>query len=180
MRGMSAFKEKAVGFLLVGGVVLFIAGIVLTFMFVGAGGMHGAMTREPGTDRIVDPGDMNLVPLGFLVIAAGVGMFGGGIGWAIWTHKHRHDGPMAVTPNVRVVGRYGYTHDGLMIHDEYEFEADDKPQYYVRLEVAPGRIDEYECRPETFFAAGEGMVGEAVLKGKWLGRFTPYIGMRPE
>jgi hypothetical protein len=79
-----------------------------------------------------------------------------------------------------VIARYGYTKDWVMLTEEYQFEQAEHPTYYLKLEVAPGVVEEFECRPETYFAAGEGMTGEAVFRGKWCGRFAPYIGVRQE
>ncbi|HWD40968.1 MAG TPA: hypothetical protein VG944_19120 [Fimbriimonas sp.] len=174
---MDAFKEKTVGWLLVSGVVVIVISLILMFMFAGAGVFHGTMTREPGTDRITDPGDLNLVPLTFLLFVAGLGLIAGGLYIGLKTHNTRFEGPSTVVQNARVIARYGYTQDWNILSEDWQFEEAENPTYYVRLETAPGVVNEYECRPETYFAAGEGMYGDATLQGKWLGLFKPYIGV---
>jgi hypothetical protein len=177
---MEAFKEKTVGFLLVAGIVVCVLSFLLGFAFAGGGIFHATATRDPSTNQITDMGDSVLVPFTALGFATGLLMIGGGLGYGIYKNRTRHQGFMKVVPNVRVIARYGYTRDWNMLTEEWQFASADDPTYYLKLETSPGMVEEYECRPETYFSAGEGMTGEAVLRGKWCGRFAPYIGVQTE
>jgi hypothetical protein len=66
-----------------------------------------------------------------------------------------------------------------MLTSDWELEESLVSQYLVRIQLSGVGSTELECRPETYFAAGEGMVGEAEVQGKWLGKFSPYIGVAP-
>jgi hypothetical protein len=177
---MEAFKEKTIGFLLVGGACLSVISFLLMFAFAGGSVFHATATRNPITNEITDMGDGVYVAPALLGFTAGIAMILGGLVYGLIKHRNRYEGIMRTIPNVRVIARYGYTKDWNMLTEEYQFAEADDPTYYLKLETSPGVVNEFECRPETYFMAGEGMTGEAVLKGKWCGRFAPYIGVRPE
>jgi hypothetical protein len=177
---MEAFREKAVGWTMVLGAVLCGLSAVLAFTFAGAGIFHATLTRNPTTGAINDMGDSVLVPPAMLAFSLGLLMIGGSIAYVLIKTKTRHAGRMRILPNARVIARYGYTKDWNMLTEEYQFAEAEDPTYFLKIETSPGVIGEYECRPETYFSAGEGMIGEAMLQGKWCGRFAPYIGIISE
>jgi len=173
-----SFREKTVGFLLVGGALVVIVTLIATWMFAMAGFLHGTLTREPITNRITDAGDLNLMPLCLLFFTIGIGMIGGGIGYGIWKERTKFVGIPTATPNTRVIARYILNEEWAPIA-EYEADMHDNPHYMVRIEIEQGHSEEFEAHPETYFQCGEGMAGESVFQGKWLCRFAPYIGVRP-
>jgi hypothetical protein len=175
MKHQGATQEKAVGCVLAGGVVLCVVAGILIWVFSVAGVYRGTYTRTPITNEITDPGTLNLVPLCILLLAVGVLMVGGAIGYGLLHTSKARAGVRRVEPYLRVLARYGYD-GGHMIHDFYEFEAADKPRYYVKAVTQHGVVHEFETTPEVFGQAGEGMVGEGEIQGQWLGRFVPYIG----
>ena len=63
-----------------------------------------------------------------------------------------------------------------MLTEAWHFEEADRPKFYIRMQTPTGGSYEYETSEETFWQCGEGMVGEAEIQGKWLGKFVPYIG----
>ena len=174
---MEAFKEKTVGFLLVIGSVISIVSLIAMFMFAGGGILHGTYTRDGLTNQIKDPGDLNLVPLAILGLVAGIALVLGSIGYGYWTHRTRHMGLRETRPHVKVLARYGFTKDWHMLTADWELDQADNPHYFVRLEFSPNEVREFECSPQIYFQCGEGMVGEAEIQGKWVGKFLPYIGV---
>jgi hypothetical protein len=174
---MEAFKEKSAGFLMVAGAAVCVISLILAFMFAGGGIFHATATRDATTGRITDMGDSYLALIGVLGFVVGCFMIGIPVVFGLLHTKNRFEGTVLTVPNVQVVARYGYTKQWVMITNDYEFETADNPTYFLRLEVGPGEVKEFECRPEVYFSAGEGMYGEAMLKGKWCGRFAPYIGI---
>jgi hypothetical protein len=172
---VEAFKEKAVGFLLVAGLVICAISGIAAFMFVGGGVFHATYTRTPGTDAITDVGDLQFAPVAGLFFVIGLSMIGGGIAFALKEHKMRHVGQRETVEFVRILARYGFTRNWTMVTD-WELEQTENPYYYVRAEVGPGEILELECSPQVYYSCGEGMTGQAEIQGKWLGKFIPYIG----
>jgi hypothetical protein len=172
-------REKLVAFFLVFGVVGSIGSIIALYMFAAGGVFRGTYTREAVTKRIQDAGTLNLVPLTGFVLFLFLCMVAGSLLYGIYYQKTANRGPRKVVEFARVVGRYGITREGVQISEAWEFEEALLPKYYVRMVTERGRSFEYECPPEVFWACGEGMWGEAELQGRWVGRFTPYIGTPP-
>jgi len=173
---MDAFKEKTVGCLLAAGVAFTVVGLFLTWLFAVSGIYSGTYTREPVTNRITNAGTLNLVPLALTVVVLGVLMTGGAITYGLWFSKASQTGTRKVVPYARIISRYGFTKNGQMISAAWEFEEALRPRFYVRMQTSPTDIAEYECVDAVFWSCGEGMVGEAEIQGKWLGKFVPYIG----
>jgi hypothetical protein len=175
---MNPFKEKSVGCAMVAGLVLCGCGGFLTMLFTMGGVFRGVATREPVTDRITDAGTLNLVPLSFAMVAIGVFLALGALGYGLYySNRGSLKGPRQVVPNARVLGRYGVTRDNVYITDPIDFEVHDRLTYCVMLQLNEYDKAEFRCAPETFWQCGEGMYGEAEIQNKWLGRFTPYIGV---
>jgi hypothetical protein len=174
---MEAFKEKTVGFLLVIGSLITIVSIIAVLTFAGGGIMRGTYTRTPITNEITDPGTLNWVPLAYFFLTCGVGILVGCLVYGLWTHHTRHDGVRETYSKVRVLARYGFTKNWVMITAEWELEQADNPHHFVRLEFGPNDVRELECSEQVYFQCGEGMFGDVELQGKWLGKFTPYVGV---
>ena len=175
-REIGAFKEKTVGCLLVGGLVIAIISFGLLWVFSVSGIYRGTYTRTPVTNEITDAGTLNLVPLTILGIVVGLLMMFGGLGYAFWTMSREKHGPRRTEENFRVIARYCYDRTMQLITSEWDIEVADRPKFYVRGMFENGVVGEFETTIEVYYQAGEGMVGEAELQGKWLGRFVPYIG----
>lgn len=173
---MDAFKEKTVGCLLVAGAVVTVLSLFLTWLFSVGGVFRGVATRDPVTDKISDVGTMNLAPVALTFSGIGILMMLGAVGYGLWFNSAALRGPRKVAPNARILSRYGYNRQGYMLNADWEFEAAEDPRYYVRMQIGPSQVSEYQCTEQVFFQCGEGMYGEAELQGNWLGRFTPYIG----
>lgn len=175
-RELGAFKEGAVGWCLVGGLVLTIISAILMWMFSVAGVYRGTYTRTPITNQINDAGAMNLVPLAFLGFTVGILLMLGAVGYGLWSEKTSNRGHRRVVANFRVQARYCYDASQQLICEDWDIDVADRPRFYVRGVSPDGLVGEYECTREVYYNSGEGMTGEAELQGKWLGRFTGYIG----
>jgi len=178
MRQKGAFEEKSVGCVLASGCLLTLVMAILTWMFAVGGVLHGTLTRTPGTDQITDAGDLNLVPITVTFLFIGVLMMIGGVVYGFWRNSKDRVGVRRIEKNLRVLARYVYDR-GHLITSEWDIEAAEKPRYYVRAMYENGSTEELETSPENYNNCGEGMFGEAEIQGRWLGRFTPYIGVPP-
>ena len=178
MRTKGAFEEKVVGCVITAGAGIAVIALFLAYLFGTAGVFHGTYTREPLTNRITDPGTLNLVPLAILFVAIGVLMIFGGIGYGLFRNATSAHGPRRTEPYLRVLARYVYDRGHLLTSD-LDIEMAERPRYYVRVLTQAGVVIELESTVEVFYQSGEGMYGEGELQGNWLGRFTPYIGEPP-
>lgn len=176
MRHKSAFEEKTVGCVLASGCGVSVLAIGLIWLFSVAGIYHGTFTREPVTNRITDAGTLNLLPLMILLLVVGVLLIGGAIGYGLWRNANDAKGARVVQPQLRILSRMCYE-KGILLTTDIDIEMAERPRFYVRAQYPNGEVDELECVMEVFYQAGEGMVGEAEIQGRWLGRFTPYIGV---
>jgi hypothetical protein len=175
-REIGAFKERIVGWLLVGGLVLTVISGGLCWLFSVAGIYRGTYTRTPVTNQITDPGTINLVPLTILGFVVGLAMMFAGVGYGAWSMAKSRKGPRRVVPNFKVLARYCYDSGQNLITADYDVDVAENPRYYVRGVLENGVVGEFETSPQVYYNAGEGMYGEAELQGQWLGRFMPYIG----
>lgn len=172
-----AFKQKAVGLLLVLGAVFIVCGLGSSWVFSVAGVYRGTYTREPGTNKIVDGGALNLVPVAFTVVAVGVvfALLGLGYGW--FTIATQTKGIAKTHDNVKILARYAINKSGDMLCEWYQIEeAYEDVRFYVRLILPSRDTIECECSEQVFHACGEGMYGRAVIQNRWLGQFIGYVG----
>ena len=176
-RELGAFREKVIGWTLVGGLALSILSGILLWMFSMAGVFRGTYTRTPVTNEITDAGALNLAPLAITGIAIGVLMMFGALGYGFWAMSTETSGRRKTVANFRVLARYCYDRNQQLLTADVDLDVADKPKFYVRGVLDNGVVGEFETTIEVFYQAGEGMYGEAELQGKWLGRFVPYIGV---
>lgn len=174
-----ALKEGWVGICLIGGLITFVVGLFLMWLFAVAGVFRGTYTREPITNRITDAGTLNLVPVAFGITTIGLLSFLGALAYALWNSKQEKIGPRREDDNVKVIARYAYDRKHNLLTELWQIESADRPRTYVRLLHQRDGMIEYECPLEVYLAAGEGMWGTAEFQGKWLGKFTPRVGAPP-
>jgi F0F1-type ATP synthase membrane subunit c/vacuolar-type H+-ATPase subunit K len=173
---MDPTKEKAIGCAMVAGIAMVLVGLGLTWLFAVGGVFRGTYTREPITNRITDAGTLNLVTLSLTLVALGLIVGLGALGYGFFYDKVANHGRRETIANARILSRYAYSKDGTMLTNSYDFEFANEPRFYVRMQTAQDRISEYECAEAVFYTCGEGMYGEAEIQGKWIGKFIPYIG----
>lgn len=80
--------------------------------------------------------------------------------------------------HVRVLGKFAYR-QGNLLTESWQWDGFDDVEFYVKLEMSDHRILEFQCAEQTYDLCGDGMYGEAVYDGRWLGRFTAHIGGAP-
>lgn len=178
MRLKGAFEEKAVGCSLAGGCGLTVVASILAWAFGMGGFLHMTATRNPSTGEVTDPGDMAMVPLMGVFVMLGVLLMIGAVSYGLWRNSRDHAGNRRVEQNFRILARYAYDR-GNMLTSDYEIEAAAKPKFYVRGTYQDGTVEELETTYEMYSMSGEGMYGEAEIQGRWMGRFTPYVGGAP-
>lgn len=178
MKSQTSRKESLVGCCLFAGAAIIVVGVFFTWLFAMGGVYRGTYTREPGTDRITDPGTLNLVPLTITLIFVGVFMVAGALFYGNWFERRGHVGNVRKIEYFRILARFATDRRGNMLA-EYEAEEDDKARFYVRGVYPNAEVGEYEVSREVYFACGEGMTGQAEMQGRWIGRFIPYIGTPP-
>jgi hypothetical protein len=172
-------QQKTIGCVMVAGITIFCCSGGLMVPLGYGGVFRGTYTREPVTNKITDAGTLNLVPLLFTFMVLGVVLLLGGLGYGLWIVKNESSGPRRVVENFRVVARYAYDKNGFHLMDDGQIEFAEGPRFYVRGMTPDGVRLEYESSEAVWRQAGEGMTGEVELQGKWIGRFTPYIGEAP-
>ncbi|RYG25580.1 DUF2500 family protein [bacterium] len=175
---MDPTREKLTGCALVGGVFLMVASLFLGWVFGTGGVFRGTYTRTPITNTITDAGTLNLLPLTLLFFTVGLLLCIAAVGYGLLYNARQSSGPRRTVVDALILSRYALSPHGNMLSD-WELEAAEKPRFYVRMRMPDGSVSEYPVAPETYFNCGEGMAGEAELQGRWIGRFTPYIGPRP-
>lgn len=176
---MSMRRGGGIGFTMVAGAIVAVIGAVLSFTVTLAGGVQTVANRDPISGAMRSRGDLNLLPLTFTIFMLGVFIFAGGLFYGLYHAKGTTRGARKVLPNMFVVGRICVGPDHVLLHDEWSQMNTEKARFYLHLRDEQGVVEEYECLPAVFFASGEGMYGEAELQGRWVGRFTAYIGYEP-
>jgi hypothetical protein len=175
---MDPTKEKLAGCALAGGVVLMVMSLFLGWVFTTAGVYRGTYTRTPITNQITDAGPMNYLPMTLLVFTIGLVLCVTSVGYGLIYNKRQASGSRRTVPDALILSRYALSPSGDLLSD-WELEGADNPKFYVRMRMPDGKVAEYPVATEAYFNCGEGMAGEAEMQGRWLGRFTPYIGPRP-
>lgn len=149
--------------------VLFL--LVVGALVVIAGGITMASGfRQP---TLLDPNPREAFVVGGVIAAGGLLMVIGGFILDNIQDKFVKKGAPVIDANATVLAKYAYR-EGRVVVSEWEME-EPGTKLYVRLKRSDGISAEYECALETFERCGEGMTGEAMIKGRWLGSFRPYI-----
>jgi hypothetical protein len=177
---MEATKQKIIGILIALGLVITVCSGALVWVFSVSGIYRGTYTRKPITNEITDAGALNWVPIMIVFLVMGLVIIAGAILYGFATVVKERQGARQVLPNFHVIARYCIDKGGQMLTDPYDIELAERPRFYVRAVAPQKEIVEYETSFEMFTQAGEGMTGEAEIQGKWIGRFTPYIGLPPQ
>lgn len=175
---MDPTKEKAVGCALAGGFAITVISGILMWVFSLAGVFRATYTREAVTNRITDAGTLNLLPLMISIFAIGLLLMLGSVGYGLLYNSRLGSGPRRKVEDALILSRYALNPNGDFLSD-WELEGAEDPRFYVRMRTPDGKVGEYPVASETYFNCGEGMAGEAEIQGRWVGRFTPYIGPRP-
>ena len=144
----------------------------LMWMFGVAGGYR--LTQTGGGDA----GPANFIPLMVTAFAVGLILMVAAVFYGLVYSKRQSRGPRRTVADAFILSRYAMSPSGDLLSD-WELEAADDPRFYVRMRLPGGRSSEYPVASETYFNCAEGAYGEVELQGRWVGRFTPYVGPRP-
>jgi hypothetical protein len=175
---LESLKQGVTGYLIIGGIVVMGLSSIAILMFAMGGVFRGTYTRDPLTNKITDAGTMNFVPIAILCFVLGLVASIGGVCYGLFVAATERIGPRKAR-GVKVLSRYCYTRDGVMLVAQWEIDGAENPRYYTRLDFGSdlGTM-ECECTAEVFYQCGEGMTGVAETQGKWLGSFVPDMGTR--
>ncbi len=149
------FNQKLIAYLTIGGGVLFVVGLVSRIFFI-----------------MILP----LMALSWLMLICGMGLAVSGIAYGLMYERTQHEGHPVVEPHCRVMARYGVNELNEIVTSDWAH--DDVPfRPFVRLHSPRRGAMEFECALPVWEQCGEGMDGEAIIQGRWLSSFTPYMGL---
>lgn len=95
--------------------------------------------------------------------------------YGVVLERKSHGGAPRVEANCRVMARYGVNQNNDVMSSDWAADSDDfRP--FVRLYSPTRGALEFECAMPVWDQCGEGLLGEAVVQGRWLSSFTPYRG----
>lgn len=158
---MNARKENQIAWMLVLGVAIVLIGMVVTIFAFGS-----AMSLKSKTPPMA-------IALGPIMVLGGILLAGWGVFYGHFTNRKLDQGGMRFFPDCYVVGRFAYNENRDMIFSDFEEMDSPKDKFYVRIKTADGRDEEFECSRDLIVQVGEGMVGNAQAKGRWMGSFVP-------
>lgn len=173
MGAVNARKENWIGCLIYGGFGSIVFGFMMLWLFTLGGALR--FLNSKGSDGLM----YAMKGLGFVPIGLGLLMVVWGLVQGFRASRVSQVGTGKAVyrdPGVRVLARFGLDDEGRTIFEGWQIEDQNKPRYLVKLEHSDGRIGEYYTRPEVWANCGEGMCGEAMFDGGWLGAFVPRIG----
>jgi len=171
-REIGAAKEKWIGWLMAGG-------LVLTIISCGLIGIQVLMGLSKGANQDQPSGGATLFDFFHLTLmgaALGILMVVGGLAFGIYSERTQNTGTQQIEPNFRVLSRLCLDKNFQLLISDFDIELANKPKFYIRGMLESGLVGEFETTIGVFYNAGEGMTGEARIQGKWLGSFVPYIG----
>ncbi len=91
-------------------------------------------------------------------------------------NEFKGTGHVQSVPHVIVMSKYVLNRNGEFVTEEYLWETEPKLRFFVKMKLPNGELREFLTTMRVYMNCGDGMRGEAVIDGKWLGSFTAYIG----
>jgi hypothetical protein len=158
---MNARKENQIAWMLVLGVAIILIGMLVMILAFGS-----AMSLKSKTPPV-------FVALGPIMIIGGIVLAGFGVVSGHMSNRKVATGGLRVLTNCYVVGRFAYNENQEMIFSDFEDMDSPKDKFYVRLRTEQGQDEELECSQALIAQVGEGMIGNAQVRGRWLGSFVP-------
>ena len=168
---MDATREKLTGCALTLGAVLMLGSGFFGYAFFTAG-MFQVLASRGGTK-----GDLDLIPVVVLFFTVGLALCVGAVAYGLLYDRRRSSGSRRVVSDALVLSRYATNRRGDFLSD-WDLEGAEDARFYVRMRLPDGKVGEFPVAPETYSNCAEGMPGEVELQGRWVGRFTPYVGPR--
>ena len=151
-------KQSFIGMGLFGGLLVFVCGGILTWMLSISSVLHATATRDPDTGAVNSMGNGVYVPWGILIMTLGALVAAASV---IYGLVH------ARNPSKE-------SHQFILYTEANQMQFIDGLKYNVRIVSASEGSIEYQCVEEVFWMCGEGLEGDAQIRGRWLGGFKPY------
>ena len=158
---MNARRENQIAWMLVLGVAVVLAGIVTSILAFGAA--MNLRSKAP----------LTFIAAGPVMILLGIGLAGYAVFFGHYTNRKTASGGVRFVPDCYVVGCYAVNERGEMVFEDYDLLDHPKCKFFVRLKLPDGSDAELECARELMSSIGEGLKGNAQIKGRWLGSFVP-------
>jgi hypothetical protein len=158
---VNARKENQIAWMLVLGIAILLLGILVTIFAFGS-----AMGLKSKTPPL-------FVALGPIMVLGGIVLAGWGVFYGHFFNRKVDQGGVRFLRGCYVVGRFAYNENKDMIFSDFEELDSPKAKFYVRIKTADGQDEEFECARALIEQVGEGMIGDAQAKGRWLGSFVP-------
>ena len=111
-----------------------------------------------------------------LLMVLGIGLIVMAVVYGIAYEKGTRRGPARVEPNCRVMARYGTNRDHEVVSADWATDDPEDFKPFVRMYSPTKGAMELECAMPVWEQCGEGLLGDAVIQGRWLTSFTPKIG----
>ena len=113
------------------------------------------------------------IALGPIMVIGGIALAGWGVVSGHLTNRKATTSGLRVLSNCYVVGRFAYNENKEMIFSDFEDWDSPKDKFYFRIRTSDGKDEGWDCSHALMGRVGEGMVGHAHVKGRWLGSFIP-------
>lgn len=171
-RDLGAAKEKGIGWLMAGGLVVTVVSVSLLGLSILLAVFKPQYENHfPAIARLLD-----YFPATLIGVALGVLMMVVGLGYGLFALANQFGGIRQTHEQFRVLSRYCLDKNFNLLTADHDIEFAEKPRFYIRGMLYNGDVGEFETTIEVFYNAGEGMYGVATIQGNWIGSFVPYIG----
>ena len=167
-------KQSFIGIGLFGGLVVFVCGGILTWMLSMSSVFHATATRDPLTGAVNNMGNGVYIPWGVLVMTLGALAMVASVIYGLSQARNPAKGNHQLLRGARVIARFASDKTGMLYTEAGQMEFIDGLKFYVRIVSSTEGSMEYQCAEEVFWMCGEGLEGDAEIKGRWLGSFRPY------
>lgn len=141
--------------------------IIIAIMMICVGSLGLLLFAAPSM-RVLHA--VSILSVFFGIVLVGVGVF-----WGLWHVVNRHAGPEIREYNCRIMARYGVNEQNETVIADWVHDGDGI-RTYVRVWSPTRGAQEFECAYPVWCQCGEGMLGQAITKGKWLSGFFMQAG----
>ena len=167
-------KQSFIGMGLFGGLLVFVCGGILTWMLSISSVLHATATRDPDTGAVNSMGNGVYVPWGILIMTLGALVAAASVIYGLVHARNPSKESHQFIQNARVIALFAPDKTGVLYTEANQMQFIDGLKYNVRIVSASEGSIEYQCVEEVFWMCGEGLEGDAQIRGRWLGGFKPY------
>ena len=141
----------------------FLASLIFSAIVLIACGFVGLLLFIAPSMRVLH--SLSIVAVFLGIILLGVGVF-----WGLWQVVNRNAGPEIAEYNCRIMARYGVNEQNDVVSADWIGDSEGI-RTFVRVWSPTRGAQEFECAYPVWLQCGEGMLGQAVTRGKWLSGF---------